>query len=66
MGIQTEQWRKTLMTLRDDALARGYPDLAIVYGWSAIRVGFELIEARTVSALIEQHQPTPTANKTRA
>jgi hypothetical protein len=29
---------KSILVLRKDALARGMDDLAIVYGWSAIRL----------------------------
>lgn len=35
--------RKTLISLRHDALQRGMIDLAEVYGWSAIRLGEEAL-----------------------
>lgn len=34
---------KAMLLLRKDAEARGMLDLTIVYGWSAIRCGDELI-----------------------
>lgn len=30
-------------TLRDDAIARGFKDAALVYGWTAMRLYHELI-----------------------
>lgn len=36
--------RRTLMLLRYDALERGMADLAIVYGWSAMRIGTEMLQ----------------------
>lgn len=37
---------KALTLLRNDALRQGMDSLAIVYGWSLIRLGAELIEQR--------------------
>ena len=36
------EWHQ-LMMLRHDAMARGFTDLAITYGWSAMRVGADQI-----------------------
>jgi hypothetical protein len=33
----------TMERLREDAVERGLRDLAIVYGWSAIRIGQEAV-----------------------
>lgn len=33
-----------LKRLRNDAIERGMQELAIVYGWSAIRLGQELLQ----------------------
>lgn len=41
-----EQERAAMIALRDDAMRRGMPDLAIVYSWAAIRLGIELLSAR--------------------
>lgn len=38
--------RKTLISLRHDALQRGMIDLAEVYGWSAIRLGEEALRVK--------------------
>lgn len=35
----------SLMQLRADAIKRGMIELAVVYGWSATRVGFEILKA---------------------
>lgn len=42
----TENWkiRRTMMRLRADAIERGMTELALTYGWSAIRLGFEALE----------------------
>ena len=39
----TKQEYETLKRLRSDALDRGMHELAIAYGWSAIRVGEEIL-----------------------
>lgn len=40
---QLKAERRTLMMLRQDAIDRGMIDLSIVYGESAIRLGFEVL-----------------------
>lgn len=37
--------RDTMVMLRQNAIDAGMLDLATVYGWAAIRLGFECIEA---------------------
>ena len=37
--------RDAMMVLRHDAVLRGMWDIATVYGWSAIRLGDELVAA---------------------
>jgi hypothetical protein len=37
----------SMLKLRADAIERGMLDLAIVYGWAAMRLGAELIHAGT-------------------
>lgn len=39
--------RRTMMILRLDAIQRRMLDLAEVYGWSAIRLGGEMLAANT-------------------
>jgi hypothetical protein len=36
--------RTTFMMLRTDAIARGHQEVAIAYGDTAIRIGFELLD----------------------
>lgn len=42
MSDETEI-RRAMILLRQDAIERGMDDLAIVYGWSAIRLGSEIL-----------------------
>jgi hypothetical protein len=37
--------REAIRRLHQDALARGMHELAVAYGWSALRLGVEDIEA---------------------
>lgn len=36
----------TFMSLRDDAMARGMVDLALVYGYSAVRIALDVLRTR--------------------
>lgn len=42
MSLRSE--RDALIALRADAIERGMLELAIVYGWTVIRVGSEVLE----------------------
>jgi hypothetical protein len=46
MTTQPSDLLRTLDMLRRDALDRGMLELAIAPGWSQIRVGFDLVQAR--------------------
>lgn len=39
-----KQTQAAIVRLRQDAIARGMSELAIAYGWSAIRLGAERID----------------------
>jgi len=42
--MDAEKIRGTMLNLRQDALGRGMLELAIIYGWSAIRAGDGLLD----------------------
>lgn len=42
--LEKDPLYQSLMGLRKDATNRGFLDLAIVYGWSLLRLGEETIE----------------------
>lgn len=44
----------SMIRLRQDALASNMPDLAIVYGWSAIRISGEIVLAASGALRAEQ------------
>lgn len=45
-----------MMRLRDNAMAHGMVDLALVYGYSAVRIALDVLRAREIQA-------TPLATK---
>jgi hypothetical protein len=45
---------QTLIMLRDDAQARGLHELALVYGWSLLRLKGERIVARLELKLLDK------------
>lgn len=45
MTERAPEVRRSLMTLRYDALEREMTDLAIVYGWASMRLGAEMLAA---------------------
>lgn len=46
---------KSLMVLRLDAKERGMQELCIVYGWSAIRLGFQMIaDGQRISLAVKE------------
>lgn len=47
--------RKSIQALRDDAIERGLTDLAIVYGWSAIRLGEHVLGAKMIALGFRKH-----------
>ncbi len=52
--LKNDPFYRSLMQLRTDAIERGLNDLAIVYGWTLLRYGEEIIQ-RQKKALLNEH-----------
>lgn len=47
--------QQSMLLLRKDAMERGYGQLEIAYGWSAILIGSEILEAVTLRIIARRH-----------